>query len=186
MVTTTAAPERPKSLESNVVRFNNNSEKWIAVVGLLNDRPYEIFTGRAEDSFHLPKSVDKGFVLKNRDEESGKSRYDFRYQDKDGYFVTIEGLSRSFDPEFWNYAKLISGVLRHGMPIADVVRMVENLHLNDETLNTWKNGVIRALKQYVPSGTVAEGLKCSECGQESLVYEEGCLNCKNCGHSKCG
>ncbi len=186
VVTTTAAPERPKSLESNVVRFNNNSEKWIAVVGLLNDRPYEIFTGRAEDSFHLPKSVDKGFVLKNRDEESGKSRYDFRYQDKDGYFVTIEGLSRSFDPEFWNYAKLISGVLRHGMPIADVVRMVENLHLNDETLNTWKNGVIRALKQYVPSGTVAEGLKCSECGQESLVYEEGCLNCKNCGHSKCG
>ena len=181
-----AAPERPKSLESHVVRFNNNSEKWIAVIGLLNDRPYEVFTGKAEDSFHLPKSVEKGFVIKNRDEETGKSRYDFRYQDKDGYFVTIEGLSRSFDPEFWNYAKLISGVLRHGMPIADVVHMVENLHLNDETLNTWKNGIIRALKQYVPSGTVAEGVKCSECGQESLVYEEGCLNCKSCGHSKCG
>jgi ribonucleoside-diphosphate reductase alpha chain len=181
-----AAPERPKSLESDVVRFNNNSEKWIAVIGLLNDRPYEIFTGKAEDSFHLPKTVDKGFVIKNKDEESGKSRYDFRYQDKDGYFVTIEGLSRSFDPEFWNYAKLISGVLRHGMPIADVVHMVDNLHLNDETLNTWKNGIIRALKQYVPTGTVAEGMKCAECGQESLVYEEGCLNCKSCGHSKCG
>jgi ribonucleoside-diphosphate reductase alpha chain len=181
-----SAPKRPKSLETDVVRFNNDSEKWIAVIGLLNDRPYEIFTGKAEDSFHLPKAVDKGYVIKNKDEETGKSRYDFRYQDKDGYFVTIEGLSRSFDPEFWNYAKLISGVLRHGMPIADVVHMVENLHLNDETLNTWKNGIIRALKQYVPSGTVAEGVECSECGQESLVYEEGCLNCKNCGHSKCG
>ncbi|HKK40537.1 MAG TPA: hypothetical protein VJ949_14045, partial [Cryomorphaceae bacterium] len=186
VVAENAAPKRPKSLETDVVRFNNNSEKWIAVVGCLNGRPYEIFTGRAEDSFHLPKAVDKGFVIKSKDEETGKSRYDFRYQDKDGFFVTIEGLSRSFDPEFWNYAKLISGVLRHGMPIADVVHMVDNLHLNDESLNTWKNGVIRALKQYVPAGTVAEGVECSECGQEALVYEEGCLNCKNCGHSKCG
>jgi len=180
------APVRPKSLESHVVRFNNNSEKWIAVVGILNDRPYEVFTGHAEDSFHLPKAVDTGFVIKGKDEETGKTRYDFRYKDKDGYFVTIEGLSRSFDPEFWNYARLISGVLRHGMPIADVVNMVENLHLSDDTLNTWKNGVIRALKQYVPAGTAAEGVECSECGQESLVYEEGCLSCKNCGHSKCG
>lgn len=179
------APERPKSLESEVVRFNNNSEKWIAVVGLLNDRPYEVFTGRAEDSFHLPSSVNKGYVIKNRDVETGKSRYDFRYQDKDGYCVTIEGLSRSFDPVFWNYAKLISGVLRHGMPLLDVVHMVDNLHLNDESLNTWKNGVIRALKRYIPHGTKVEGSTCPQCEEEALVYEEGCLNCKNCGHSKC-
>ena len=179
------APVRPKSLNADVVRFNNNEEKWIAVVGKINDRPYEIFTGRAEDSFHLPKTVTEGFVIKSKDEETGKSRYDFRYQDKDGYYVTIEGLSRSFDPEFWNYAKLISGVLRHGMPLTDVVHMVDNLHLNDETLNTWKNGIIRALKRYIAQGTKVEGKMCSECGQESLVYEEGCLNCKNCGHSKC-
>ncbi|MFZ6051421.1 adenosylcobalamin-dependent ribonucleoside-diphosphate reductase [Halocola ammonii] len=184
-VVETKAPERPKSLASDVVRFNNNSEKWIAVVGLLNDRPYEVFTGRAEDSFHLPSSVKEGYVIKNRDEETGKSRYDFRYQDKDGYCVTIEGLSRSFDPVFWNYAKLISGVLRHGMPLLDVVHMVDNLHLNDESLNTWKNGVIRALKKYIPTGTKVEGSTCPQCGEESLVYEEGCLNCKSCGHSKC-
>lgn len=179
------APVRPKSLNADVVRFNNNAEKWIAVVGKINDRPYEVFTGRAEDSFHLPKSITEGFVIKNKDEETGKSRYDFRYQDKDGYYVTIEGLSRSFDPEFWNYAKLISGVLRHGMPLTDVVHMVDNLHLNDESLNTWKNGIIRALKKYIAQGTKVEGKLCTECGQESLVYEEGCLNCKNCGHSKC-
>jgi len=179
------APVRPKSLKSDVVRFNNNAEKWIGVVGKINDRPYEVFTGRAEDSFHLPKSVTEGYVIKNKDEETGKSRYDFRYQDKDGYYVTIEGLSRSFDPEFWNYAKLISGVLRHGMPLPDVVHMVDNLHLNDESLNTWKNGIIRALKRYIAQGTKVEGKSCTECGQESLVYEEGCLNCKNCGHSKC-
>lgn len=181
----TAAPVRPKSLEADVVRFNNNAEKWIAVVGKINDRPYEVFTGRAEDSFHLPKTVTEGYVIKGKDEETGKSRYDFRYQDKDGYYVTIEGLSRSFDPEFWNYAKLISGVLRHGMPLTDVVHMVDNLHLNDESLNTWKNGIIRALKRYIAQGTKVEGKTCTECGQESLVYEEGCLNCKNCGHSKC-
>jgi len=179
------APVRPKSLNADVVRFNNNAEKWIAVVGKINDRPYEVFTGRAEDSFHLPKSITEGFVIKSKDEETGKSRYDFRYQDKDGYYVTIEGLSRSFDPEFWNYAKLISGVLRHGMPLTDVVHMVDNLHLNDESLNTWKNGIIRALKKYIAQGTKVEGKLCTECGQESLVYEEGCLNCKNCGHSKC-
>ncbi len=180
-----SAPKRPKSLEADVVRFNNNAEKWIAVVGLLNDRPYEIFTGRAEDAFHLPANVDGGFVMKNSDDKTAKSRYDFRYQDKDGFFVTIEGLSRSFDPVFWNYAKLISGVLRHGMPLPDVVHMIENLHLDSDSLNTWKNGVIRALKRYIPAGTKAEGSQCESCGQESLVYEEGCLNCKNCGHSKC-
>lgn len=181
----TQAPERPNSLISDVVRFNNNSEKWIAVVGLLNDRPYEVFTGRAEDSFQLPKSVKQGFVIKSSEEETGKSRYDFRYEDKDGYFVTIEGLSRSFDPVFWNYAKLISGVLRHGMPLLDVVHMVDNLHLNDDSLNTWKNGVIRALKRYIPHGTKVEGSTCTNCGEESLVYEEGCLICKSCGSSKC-
>lgn len=181
----TQAPERPKSLESDVVRFNNNDEKWIAVVGLLNDRPYEIFTGRAEDSFHLPGAVDQGFVIKSTDSDTDKSRYDFRYKDKDGYFVTIEGLSRSFDPVFWNYAKLISGVLRHGMPLVDVVQMVDNLHLNDDSLNTWKNGVLRALRRYIPKGTHAKGTACPQCGEEALVYEEGCLICKGCGSSKC-
>jgi ribonucleoside-diphosphate reductase alpha chain len=179
------APVRPKSLEADVVRFNNNDEKWLAVIGKINDRPYEIFTGRAEEAFQLPKSVTTGFVIKNKDEETGKSRYDFRYCDKDGYYVTIEGLSRSFNPEFWNYAKLISGVLRHGMPLPDVVHMIDNLHLNDASLNTWKNGVTRSLKRYIAKGSKVLGKTCSECGQESLVYEEGCLNCKNCGHSKC-
>lgn len=181
----TKAPERPQSLVADVVRFNNNSEKWIAVVGLLNDRPYEIFTGRAEDSFQLPNSVEKGFVLKNKGDNDEKSRYDFRYEDKDGYYVTIEGLSRSFDPVFWNYAKLISGVLRHGMPLLDVINMVDNLHLNDDSLNTWKNGIIRALKRYIPTGTSVKGATCAQCGDESLVYEEGCLICKSCGSSKC-
>ena len=124
-------------------------------------------------------------AMKNKDEQ-GKSRYDFQYKDRDGYRITIEGLSRSFNPEYWNYAKLISGVLRHGMPLLDVIHMVGNLHLDDEFLNTWKNGVIRALKMFVPDGTRALDSTCSECGEDSLVYEEGCLNCKNCGHSKCG
>ncbi len=179
------APERPQSLDARIVRFNNNEERWIAVIGLLNDHPYEIFTGRTEDSFHLPHWCKSGFVLKNKDEQ-GKSRYDFQYKDRDGYRITIEGLSRSFNPEYWNYAKLISGVLRHGMPLLDVIHMVGNLHLDDEFLNTWKNGVIRALKMFVPDGTRALDSTCSECGEDSLVYEEGCLNCKNCGHSKCG
>ncbi len=181
----TKAPVRPQSLVADVVRFNNNSEKWIAVVGLLNDRPYEVFTGRAEDSFQLPDSVENGFVLKDKDKDDEKSRYDFRYEDKDGYCVTIEGLSRSFDPVFWNYAKLISGVLRHGMPLLDVINMVDNLHLNDDSLNTWKNGIIRALKRYIPTGTEVKGSTCAQCGDESLVYEEGCLICKSCGSSKC-
>jgi len=181
----TNAPKRPDKLEAEIVRFNNNHEKWIAVVGLYEGRPYEIFTGKAEDSFSILSHVDKGWVIKSRDKE-GNSRYDFQYIDKDGYEVTINGLSRSFEKEFWNYAKLISGVLRHGMPIPSAVNLVSRLNLNDESLNTWKNGVVRALKKFVPDGTLVAEKQCSECGEESLVYEEGCLNCKNCGHSKCG
>jgi ribonucleoside-diphosphate reductase alpha chain len=180
----TNAPKRPKVLEADVIQFKNNDEDWVAVVGLLNGRPYEIFTGRAEDSFSILSQVSKGWVIKNRTEE-GRSRYDFQYIDKDGYRVTIEGLSRTFNKEYWNYAKLISGVLRHGMPIEYVVDMVNDLHLNDESLNTWKNGVVRALKRYIPDGTVPADNQCPNCGDDALVYEEGCLNCKSCGMSKC-
>ena len=179
------APKRPKKLEADVVKFYNDREKWIAVVGIFKDRPYEIFTGRAEDSFSILGKVDKGWVVKNRNGD-GKARYDFQYEDKDGYKITIEGLSRTFTKEYHNYARLISGVLRHGMPLVYAVDMVSNLHLEEETLNTWKNGVVRTLKRYVPNGTVPVENECPECGQESLVYEEGCLNCKSCGHSKCG
>ncbi len=179
------APARPKVLEATVVRFNNNEERWIAVIGLLNDRPYEIFTGRAEDAFHLPHWCKEGLVIKNKDEQ-GQTRYDFQYKDKDDYKITIEALSRSFNPEFWNYAKLISGVLRHGMPLLDVVHMVDNLHLSDDSLNTWKNGVIRGLKSFIPKGTKALDSVCKDCGEDSVVYEEGCLICKSCGNSKCG
>ncbi|MEZ4722359.1 MAG: adenosylcobalamin-dependent ribonucleoside-diphosphate reductase [Flavobacteriales bacterium] len=176
-------PKRPQKLEADVMRFNNEDQKWIAVIGLLNGQPYEIFTGKAEDSFRLPEYVTEGTIIKHK--ENGKSRYDFQYYDKDKYRTTIEGLSRSFDPEYWNYAKLISGVMRHGMPLSYVVHMINNLHLSDDSLNTWKNGVIRALKRYIASGTKAVDAECPKCGEESLVYEEGCLNCKNCGHSKC-
>lgn len=179
------APARPEVLEADVVRFNNNEERWLAVIGLLNDRPYEVFTGKAEDSFHLPYWCKTGYVIKNKDAEDN-TRYDFQYKDKDDYRITIEGLSRSFNPEFWNYAKLISGVLRHGMPLLDVVHMVENLHLSDESLNTWKNGVVRALKKYIPNGTKALESTCGECGQDAVIYQEGCLICKSCGNSKCG
>lgn len=179
------APARPEVLEADVVRFNNNEERWLAVIGLLNDRPYEIFTGRAEDSFHLPYWCKTGYVIKNKDAEDN-TRYDFQYKDKDDYRITIEGLSRSFNPEFWNYAKLLSGVLRHGMPLLDVVHMVENLHLSDESLNTWKNGVVRALKKYIPNGTKALESTCGECGEDAVIYQEGCLICKSCGNSKCG
>lgn len=179
------APSRPNILEANVVRFNNNDEKWIAVVGLLGGRPYEIFTGKAEDSFLLPPKISKGWVIKSKNNE-GKSRYDFQYKDKDGFKVTIEGLSRSFNPEYWNYAKLISGILRHGMPLLYAINLVDNLHLNDASLNTWKNGVIRALNKFVPDGTRPLNNTCGECGEDALVYEEGCLNCKSCGFSQCG
>ncbi len=179
------APKRPKKLDCEIVRFQNNHEKWMAVVGLLDGRPYEVFTGRAEDTFMLPAFVEKGWVIKNKD-ENGKNRYDFQYQDKMGYKVTMEGLSRSFDQEYWNYAKLISGILRHGMPLNYVVELVSGLNLNSEVINTWKNGVVRALKKYVPDGTEAKRA-CPGCGdKDGLIYKEGCLICKSCGHSECG
>jgi len=178
-------PKRPKSLDCDVIRFNINDEKWVAFVGLKESRPYEIFTGIAdEEIFPIPKSIVKGKIIKIKDED-GKTRYDFQYTDKYGYKKNIEGLSHMFKPEFWNYAKLISGVLRHEMPIQDVVNLVISLKLDSESINNWKNGVERALKKYIPNGTKAKG-KCGECGSDNLVYEEGCLICKDCGSSKCG
>lgn len=181
----TQAPKRPDTLEAEIVRFMNDEEKWIAVIGILNGRPYEVFTGRAVDSFFLPSYVEKGWVIKSKDAEDS-TRYDFRYEDRDGYGTTIEGLSRSFDKEFWNYAKLISGVLRHGMPLPFVVHMVSNLHLKDDALNTWKNGVVRSLKKFIQDGEKPVENQCPGCGENSLIYQEGCLTCKSCGHSKCG
>ncbi|TVQ89713.1 MAG: adenosylcobalamin-dependent ribonucleoside-diphosphate reductase [Bacteroidetes bacterium] len=180
----TKAPKRPKILDAEVVRFNNNSEKWVAVVGILNDRPYEIFTGKAE-GFYLPPYVEKGRVIKNK-LVSGEKRYDFQFEDLDGYKVTIEGLSRSFNKEYWNYAKLISGILRHGMPLTSMVPLIENMNLSGDNLHTWKNGIARALKKFIPDGTKANGRICKNCKQESVIYQEGCLTCKNCGDSKCG
>jgi ribonucleoside-diphosphate reductase alpha chain len=178
-------PKRPKVLDCDVIRFNINEEKWVAFVGLKESRPYEIFTGIAdEEIFPIPKSIIKGKIIKNRDDD-GKTRYDFQYTDKYGYKKTMGGLSHMFKPEFWNYAKLISGVLRHEMPISDVVNLIQSLRLDSESINNWKNGVERALKKYIPNGTKAKG-KCGECGSENLVYEEGCLICKDCGSSKCG
>jgi ribonucleoside-diphosphate reductase alpha chain len=182
----TIFPKRPKRIEAKVIRFQNDYEKWVAVVGLINNKPYEIFTGKIEDAFYLPPWLETGWVIKNR-EENGESRYDFQFLDKQGYKVTFEGLSRTFDKEYWNYAKLISGVLRHGMPIPYVVDLINNLNMYDENINTWKNGIARALKQFVEDGTEAVDKKCPECGDpEGLIYEEGCLKCKNCGHTKCG
>lgn len=181
------SPKRPKSLEADIVRFNNNNEKWIAFVGILNGRPYEIFTGITEDdALPIPNSIKKGYILKNRD-DNGNKRYDFQYTNKYGFHITIEGLSYKFNPEFWNYAKLISGILRHGMPIKSAVNLISSLHLNSETINTWRNGVERALKRYIPDGTKAKaGKKCENCGSEALIYQEGCLICQSCGSSKCG
>jgi ribonucleoside-diphosphate reductase alpha chain len=178
---------RPRELECDVVRFQNNKEKWIAFVGLLNGRPYEIFTGLSddEDGILLPKNVTKGRIIKNVNED-GRSRYDFQFANKRGYKTTVEGLSHKFDPEFWNYAKLISGVLRYGMPIDQVLKLVSGLQLNSESINTWKNGVERALKKYIPDGTTITGQQCPNCGQETLIYQEGCLSCKSCGYSRCG
>lgn len=181
----TNAPKRPDKLEAEIIQFNNESEKWIAVIGLLDGRPYEIFTGAAKESFSILSHVQKGWVIKEKAED-GKTRYDFQYEDSHGYKTTIEGLSRTFNQEYWNYAKLISGVLRHGMPLSFVVDMVDNLHLSDETLNTWKKGVVRSLKKFIPDGTKPAENVCPSCKEPSLVYEEGCLNCKSCGHSKCG
>jgi ribonucleoside-diphosphate reductase alpha chain len=179
--------KRPQVLEADVVRFQNNKEKWIAFVGLLDGRPYEIFTGLAddEDGILIPKSVLSGRIIKNRDVD-GVSRYDFQYDNKHGYKITIEGLSYKFNKEYWNYAKLISGVLRHGMQIEDVMNLVAGLHFDNESINTWKNGVERALKKYIPDGTTAKKGHCENCGSDKLVYQEGCLNCQSCGSSKCG
>jgi ribonucleoside-diphosphate reductase alpha chain len=182
---TVERPKRPKILDCDVIRFNINEEKWVAFVGLKESRPYEIFTGLAdEEIFPIPKSIIKGQIIKVKSDD-GKTRYDFQYTDKYGYKKTIGGLSHMFKPEFWNYAKLISGVLRHEMPIADVVALVQSLKLDSESINNWKNGVERAMKKYIPNGTKAKG-KCGECGSDNLVYEEGCLICKDCGSSKCG
>lgn len=179
--------KRPKVLDADIIRFNNNEEKWIAFIGLKDNRPYEIFTGIVDDEmFPIPKSITKGKIIKNRDEH-GKSRYDFQYTDKYGYNNTLGGLSHMFNKEYWNYAKLFSSVLRHGMPIADVVNLVSSLQLDSATINTWKNGVERALKKYIPNDTKAKkGILCSECGSDSLIYQEGCLKCTSCGSSKCG
>jgi ribonucleoside-diphosphate reductase alpha chain len=179
--------KRPKSLEAEILRFNNNEEKWIAFVGLKSGNPYEIFTGiEDEEMFPLPKKITKGYIIKNRDEE-GNKRYDFQYTDKYGYKNTLGGLSHIFNPEFWNYAKLISSVLRHGMPIPDVVNLVSSLRLDSESINTWKAGVERALKKYIPDGTKAKTKqKCQDCGSANLIYQEGCLICTSCGSSKCG
>ena len=178
-------PKRPKVLDCDIIRFNINEEKWIAFVGLKDGNPYEIFTGLAdEEMFPIPKSIIKGKIIKNKDDE-GNTRYDFQYTDKYGYKNILGGLSHMFKPEFWNYAKLISGVLRHGMPIADVVNLIQSLRLDSESINNWKSGVERALKKYIPNGTRAKG-RCTECASENLVYEEGCLICKDCGSSKCG
>lgn len=179
--------KRPQILEADVVRFQNNKEKWIAFVGLVDGRPYEIFTGLSDDEegILLPRWVNEGLIIKNRD-ENGVSRYDFQFKNLRGYKTTIEGLSHKFNPEFWNYAKLISGTLRHGMPIENVVELINRLELDSESINTWKAGVARALKRYIPDGTEADGQKCSNCGSDQVVYQEGCLICKNCGNSKCG
>jgi ribonucleoside-diphosphate reductase alpha chain len=178
------SPERPKVLDADVIRFQNNEEKWIAFVGLKDGVPYEIFTGLQDDEmFPIPKSIVKGKILKNKD-DAGNTRYDFQYTDKYGYKNTLGGLSHMFKPEFWNYARLISGVLRYGMPAKDVVELVSSMKLDNESINTWKNGVERSLKRYIPNGTKAKG-KCSSCGSISLVYQEGCLICTDCGTSKC-
>ncbi|MEW4924558.1 adenosylcobalamin-dependent ribonucleoside-diphosphate reductase [Algibacter sp. 2305UL17-15] len=179
--------KRPQTLEADVVRFQNSKEKWIAFIGLVDEKPYEIFTGLAddEDGILIPRWVNRGVIIKNRNED-GSSRYDFQYKNTRGYKTTIEGLSHKFDPEFWNYAKLISSTLRHGMPIDKIVDLINSLQLDSESINTWKNGVGRALKRYVEDGTQAKGQTCSNCESVNLIYQEGCLTCSDCGSSKCG
>ena len=177
--------KRPRSIPADIVRFKNGKEDWIAFVGLQDGRPYEVFTGKIEeDAMYIPPKIRKGFIIKVR-EEDGSKRYDFQYTDRYGYTNTIGGISRLFNEEFWNYAKLISGVLRHGMPIEKTVSLIESLHLDSESINTWKTGVCRALKQYIVDGTKSKG-KCPSCGQENMAYQNGCLTCMSCGYSKCG
>ncbi|HTO37488.1 MAG TPA: adenosylcobalamin-dependent ribonucleoside-diphosphate reductase [Brumimicrobium sp.] len=177
------APRRPEKLICEVLRFQNNLEEWIAFVGMLDGRPYEIFTGRRDGFMGIPNEVKAGYIIKVKNDES--SRYDFQYEDKYGYKVTVEGLSRSFDKEYWNYAKMISGVLRHGMPLLNVVDLVSSLNLREDTLNTWKNGITRVVKKFIPDGTKSKN-ECPECHQDTVFFAEGCLSCSNCGHSKCG
>ena len=178
---------RPVELECDVVRFQNKKEKWVAFVGLLDGQPYEIFTGLMDDEegIVLPKHVTSGVIIKNQNPD-GTKRYDFQFKNKRGYKTTVEGLSEKFDKEYWNYAKLISGVLRYRMPLTNVIKLVGQLQLDSESINTWKNGVTRALKKYISDGTEATGQKCPNCGCETLVYQEGCLICKSCGSSRCG
>jgi len=179
--------KRPEILEADVVRFQNQKEKWIAFIGLVDDKPYEVFTGLVddEDGILIPRWVEKGLIIKSRKEDE-TSRYDFQYKNKRGYKTTIEGLSHKFNPEFWNYAKLFSGTLRHGMPIDKIVELIQSLQLDSESINTWKNGVVRALKRYVEDGTKAKGQACDNCNSDNLIYQEGCLTCQDCGSSKCG
>ncbi len=184
---TTFPTKRPETLKADVVRFQNSKDKWIAFIGLIDGKPYEIFTGFAddEDGILVPRWVNEGVIIKNRNQD-GSSRYDFQYKNTRGYKTTIEGLSHKFNPEFWNYAKLISSTLRHGMPIEKAVDLINSLQLDNENINTWKNGVARALKRYVADGTEARKQKCENCNSTSLIYQEGCLTCKDCGSSKCG
>ncbi|MBQ5394730.1 MAG: adenosylcobalamin-dependent ribonucleoside-diphosphate reductase, partial [Alistipes sp.] len=177
--------KRPKSIAADILRFKNGKEDWIAFVGLQEGRPYEIFTGKLEeDAMYIPPKITSGQIIRVR-EEDGSKRYDFQYKDRYGYTNTIGGISRLFDEEFWNYAKLISGVLRQGMPIENVVSLIESLHLDSASINTWKTGVERALKRYITDGTKHKG-KCPQCGQEQMAYQNGCLTCMSCGYSKCG
>ncbi len=178
---------RPKSLEADVIRFRNGSEQWIAFVGKHEGRPYEIFTGLVDETRSVPSSITTGWIVKEKGEDGAKSRYDFHYKDKYGYPCILGGISHMFDKEFWNYAKLISGVIRNGMPIVDIVNLVKGLNLDEESINTWKNGIERALKRYIPDGTKAKaGAKCPNCGSTRLIYKEGCLACQDCDYSKCG
>ena len=178
---------RPKELDADILRFKNNDEYWIAFVGLIEGKPYEIFTGlKEDDTFPIPKNVSKGKIIKHK-LESGEKRYDFQYIDKYGYKVTMGGLSHQFNSEFWNYAKLISGVLRHGMTVIDAAHLVSSLHLDNAFINNWTAGVARALKKYIVNGTKAKtGQKCNECSSSNMIYQEGCLLCTDCGSSKCG